>query len=494
LAGGAGAGTVALTAFGPAVWPGESVGRPLVVDLDGTLVRSDLLIEAAFSELGRRPRSLWDMVVALSRGKAALKDRLSEPVDFDPGMLPYDDEVLARLHAARAEGRPVYLASASHRRLVEAVAEHVGLFDGWFATDEMTNLAGEAKARRLVEAFGERGFDYIGNDAADLPVWSRADTAIAVRAPASVARELARIAPEAEHLPHRRPGWKTWAKLLRVHQYAKNALIFLPLLAAHVFDPFAWLNAVLAAVAFSLCASGVYLLNDLIDLQDDRKHRTKCNRPLASGAIPLMHGILAVPLLLGAAAAVAISVSASFAAVLAGYFALTTAYSLVLKRKMLIDVITLGSLYSIRVLGGAVAVELAVSKWLIGFCLTLFISLALIKRFVELAGRLDANLPELTNRDYKKSDLGMVAALAAGAGVNAVTVFALYISSDDVRGLYTSPEILWLMCPILFYWIARALMLAQRREMDDDPVVFALKDRLSHVTAACAGLVVLAAL
>jgi 4-hydroxybenzoate polyprenyltransferase len=362
-----------------------------------------------------------------------------------------------------------------------------------FATDEATNLSGEAKALRLVEAFGERGFDYIGNDAADLPVWSRAEKAIAVRAPASVARELARIAPAAEHIAHPRPTWKTWAKLIRVHQYAKNGLIFVPLLAAHLFEPHAWVQALLAAVAFSLCASGVYLLNDLLDLQDDRKHRSKCKRPLASGAIPLMHGIIAVPLLLGAAAAVALAVSASFAAVLAGYFALTTAYSLVLKRKMLIDVITLGSLYSIRVIAGAVAVGLAVSPWLIGFCLSLFISLALIKRFVELASRIDADLPELTNRDYRKADLGMVAALAAAAGVNAVTVFALYLSSDPVRALYSSPEVLWLVCPLLFYWIARALMLAQRREMDDDPVVFALKDRLSHVTAACVALVVLAA-
>lgn len=471
----------------------EAAGRPLVVDLDGTLVRSDLLIEAAFSELGRRPQSLLDMVLALSGGKAALKDLLSEPVGFDPAILPYDDEVLARVRSARADGRPVYLASASHGRLVEAVADHLGLFDGWFATDESTNLAGEAKARRLVEAFGERGFDYVGNDAADLPVWSRADTAIAVRAPASVARKLARIAPSAEFIPHRRPTWRTWAKLFRVHQYAKNALVFLPLLASHVFEPLAFAQALLAALAFSLCASGVYLLNDLVDLQEDRKHRSKRNRPLASGAIPLMHGVLAAPLLLGAAAAVAVSVSPGFAAVLAGYFVLTTAYSLVLKRKMLVDVITLASLYSLRVIGGAVAVGIAVSPWLIGFCLTLFISLALIKRYVELAGRLDANLPELTNRDYRKSDIGMVAALAAAAGVNAVTVFALYISTDAVRALYTSPDILWFVCPILFYWIARALMLAQRREMDDDPVVFALKDRLSHATMACAALVMVAA-
>src|SRR3712207_3259158 len=195
--------------------------RPLVVDLDGPLVRSDLLIETAFSELGRRPQSLLDMGAALLRGKAALKHRLSEPVDFDPATLPYDEEVITRIRQAAADGRPVYLASASHGRLVGAIADHLGLFDGWFASDATTNLAGHAKAQQLVAAFGEKGFDYIGNDAADLPVWEHAATPIAVRAPAGVARRLAAIGPGVEHLTHQRPTWRTWAKLFRVHQYAK---------------------------------------------------------------------------------------------------------------------------------------------------------------------------------------------------------------------------------------------------------------------------------
>ena len=465
-----------------------------MVDLDGTLVRSDLLIETAFSELGRRPHSLAELCMALSRGKAALKHRLSEPVDFDPAALPYDDEVLARIRQARAQGRLVYLASASHERLIKAIAEHLGLFDGWFASDETTNLAGEAKAQRLVEVFGERGFDYIGNDAADLPVWSRAERAIAVRTPAGVRRKLARLHAEPEHLPHAGATWRTWLKLFRVHQYAKNALVFLPLLAGHVVDAQAFVYTLLAAIAFSLCASGVYILNDLIDLQDDRRHRSKRNRPLASGAIPLMHGVIAAPVLLAAAFGVAAAVSPAFLAVLAGYLALTTAYTFFLKRKMLVDVITLGALYAIRVIGGAVAINVAVSSWLVGFCLSFFISLALIKRYVELAARLDANLPDPTNRDYRTGDLGMVAALAAAAGFNAVTVFALYISSDPVRQLYSRPEVLWLVCPILFYWIARALMQAQRREMDDDPVVFALRDRMSLASGVAAGAMVLAAL
>jgi 4-hydroxybenzoate polyprenyltransferase/phosphoserine phosphatase len=464
-----------------------------VVDLDGTLVASDLLIETAFSELARRPWSLVEIAGALSRGKAALKHRLAAPADFDPSLLPYDQEVLAVVRQARAAGRPVYLASASNRRLVETVADHLGLFTGWFASDETMNLAGAEKARRLVEAFGERGFDYIGNDGADLPVWEKAARALAIRTPVRVKRRLARGAREVDHLPCEKPTWRTWAKLLRVHQYAKNALVLVPLLTAHLFTLEAVVQAFVAVAAFSLCASSVYILNDLLDLQDDRGHRTKCNRPLASGAIPLWHGVVAAPLLFLASIAVAATVSLPFIGVLLGYFALTSAYSLMLKRMMLVDVLTLAGLYSIRVFGGAVAIDVAVSKWLLGFCMMIFMSLALIKRYVELAARRDAGLPDPANRDYRASDLDMVAALAAAAGFNAVTVFALYISSDAVNALYTRPAILWLVGPLLLYWIARALMLASRRLMDDDPVVFALKDRVSLATIAAAGALILAA-
>jgi 4-hydroxybenzoate polyprenyltransferase/phosphoserine phosphatase len=468
--------------------------RPLVVDLDGTLVRSDLLIESGFAEIGRNPASVVAIVRALKAGKAALKHHLADAERFDPATLPYDDEVLARIHQARAEGRPVYLASASNERLVEAVAEHLGLFTGAFGSDETVNLAGPKKAARLVAAFGEAGFDYIGNDAADLAVWARAARAITVRARPGVVRRLVRVAPDCEHLPCTRPTWRTWAKLIRVHQWAKNALVFLALLASHTFEWHAAGQALLAAVAFSLCASSVYLLNDLVDLQDDRSHWSKRRRPLASGAIPLMHGVVAMPFLLAASLGVAALVSMPFLAVLLGYFALTTAYSFVLKRKMLVDVVTLGALYSMRVLGGAVAIDVVASKWLLGFCMCIFMSLALIKRYVELAARHDAKMPDPSNRDYRTSDLPVVLALAAAAGFNAVTVFALYISSDGTNQLYSRPEILWLVCPVLIYWIGRALMLAHRREMDDDPVVFALKDRISLASVGAAAALVLAAI
>lgn len=467
--------------------------RPLVVDLDGTLIASDLLIETAFSELARRPYSAFDMFKALFQGKAVLKHRLAEPVDFDPSTLPYDPEVLSLIRKAKDEGRPVYLASASHEKLVGCVASHLGEFEGWFASNETTNLAGDKKARQLVEAFGERGFDYVGNDAADLPVWEKAAKAFAIRTPGGVRKKLVGREGEVEHLPHTRPTWRTWAKMLRVHQYAKNALVFLPLLTSHLLTTEAILHALMAFVAFSLCASSIYILNDLVDLQDDRRHRSKCRRPLACGAIPLMHGLVAIPILFLGALAIGAAISLPFLGVLLGYFALTTAYSFALKRMMIIDVITLAGLYSVRVFGGATAISVLVSEWLLAFCMMIFMSLALIKRYVELAARRDANLPDPTSRDYKNSDLDVIAALAAGAGFNAVTIFSLYISSSSVNKLYKHPQLLWLVVPLLMYWIARALMLASRRLMDDDPVVFAIKDKVSLAIAGITAALIIAA-
>jgi len=459
--------------------------KPLVVDLDGTLVRSDLLIETAFAELGRRPASAVEMFAALLKGKAALKHKIAGMGAFDPAVLPYDQVVLEVIAEARAAGRPVYLASASSARLVQAVAEHLGLFTGWFGSDESNNLAGEAKAEQLVAAFGERGFDYIGNDKPDLLVWPHADKALTVRANPSVRRRLARTHSDIAHLESVKPTLKTWIKLFRVHQYAKNALIFVPLATSHSFDLGSIWAAGLAFVAYSLCASGVYVLNDLVDLAADRGHPTKRNRPLANGSLPLLQAVLTVPLLLVAGLAIGAAVSWPFLAVLAGYLALTTSYSFWLKRKMLIDVVVLALLYTVRVVGGAVAIGVELSPWLLAFSMFIFTALALMKRYIELAARLDANLADPSNRNYRIGDLDVVMALAAAAGFNAVTVLALYISSDKVGELYSRPHVLWAVCPLLMYWIGRALMMAHRRLVDDDPIVFAIKDRVSRYVIAC---------
>ncbi|OWV65423.1 hypothetical protein ATY76_19470 [Rhizobium sp. R339] len=467
---------------------------PLVVDLDGTLVRSDLLIETAFSELSHRPYSAVDLVSALCGGKARLKHRLSQPVDFDPAILPYDEEVLKVIRTAREEGRPIYLASASHERLVSAVAEHLGLFTGWFATSETSNCAADVKAEKLVAAFGEGGFDYIGNDAADLPVWRHAAKSYAIRTSHAVAQKLTRQCANVQYLSHDKATWRTWARLLRVHQYVKNGLVFVPLLINQLFDVHSIVSAGLAFLAFSLCASGVYVLNDLVDLQDDRGHRTKCRRPLACGEIPLSDAIVVIPILLLLSLAVAVMVTPGFVLVLAGYFALTTAYSFFFKRKMILDVVALASLYTTRVIGGAAALSVWPSPWLLAFMMSWFLSLALVKRYTELIGRRTARLPDSKGRDYRKADIGMVGALAAGAGMNALTLFALYAASDNAQDIYARPGMLWLAGPILACWIARILMLAHRGQMHDDPVVFAIKDKVSLATLGAASIFVMAAM
>ena len=467
--------------------------KPLVVDLDGTLVRSDLLVESVFAHLGHNPLRVVGLLSAVRRGKAALKAEIAAKTEIDVSHLPYDEDVLSLIRQTRATGNQVYLASASNERYVQAVADHLGLFDGWFASNDNENLSSASKARRLVEAFGTGGFDYVGNGRADLAVWTVACRRFAVRVSPSVRSKLIDMDPDATVLGNAGDGTRAWIKLLRVHQWAKNALVFVPLVTAQRFDLLAFGEAIGAFLAFSLAASAIYILNDLVDLDADRKHPSKKHRPLAAGTVPITRAMVLIPALLAVGFTGALAIAPSLGAVLLAYLSLTTAYTFVLKRKMLVDVLTLASLYTIRVVGGAVAIAVPLSEWMLGFSIFIFTALALIKRYVELAARLDKELSNPTNRNYRKSDLDIVAALAAGASFNAVTVFALYISSDVVRPLYRHPEALWLICLILMYWLARALLMAHRRLMADDPIVFALRDWNSYVALGLIGLILIGA-
>ncbi len=461
-----------------------SIDVPLVVDLDGTLVQTDLLYETFFASAQNGFRHHWSTIAALQSGRANLKAHLANASTIDPELLPYNPGVLDLIHAAKNKGRRVYLATASDRRHAEAIAKHIGLFDGVFASDGIVNLSGAAKARVLIEEFGDRCFDYAGNGRADLPIWSHARKAYVVNDSATLKRKVELLGSPAEYLDTSKPSLRAWLKALRIHQYAKNVLIFVPLLTAHAYAPHYVLKALMAFIAFSLCASAVYLLNDLIDLRADRQHPTKRRRPFASGAIPLAHGVVAIPILFAVAYTFAALVSPQFIAVLTAYFVLTTAYSFTLKRRLMVDIVVLASLYTIRVIAGAAALPVVPSEWLLAFSMFTFTCLALVKRYVELALRIDRDLPDPSNRNYRLIDLPIIGALAAASAFNAVTIFALYVSSSAVLGLYRHPELLWLECPILMYWLSRMVLLAHRRVVDDDPIVFALRDRNSRVCAA----------
>lgn len=470
--------------------------NPLFVDLDGTLIKTDVLAETAVAFVGQHPLSSFRIFGWLAEGKAALKRHLADAVQLDVAALPYNNAVLARIQAAKNDGRQIYLASASDSRIVRAVADHLGCFDGWLASDGATNLSKQAKADRLATKFGAKAFDYIGNSTDDLPVWRVAATAILANASPELVRKVQREGLRCDVLPGdgARRHLRSVIKALRPHQWAKNALVFVPLVTAHLFSASALVTALLAFVAFSLCASSVYVINDVVDVQADRQHPAKKKRPFASGNLSLLEGAEMAPLLIAAAFLVAWLVSPKFTAVLACYFAICTGYTFFLKRQMLIDAVTLATLYTLRIIGGAIALQVTLSQWLLAFSMFLFLALAFVKRYCEMAMRLDAALPDPANRNYRAGDLPVIASLAASSGYSAVIVFALYLSSSAVRELYRHPDVLWLACPVLLYWVSRILMLSHRRALHDDPVLFAIKDRISLLSVGLIAVLMMVAL
>lgn len=454
---------------------------PLVVDLDGTLLKSDLLIEGFFALVAADPMAALGAVAALARGRAALKARVASDAAIDLHHLPWNAELIRLLAAERARGRRIYLASASDRRWAEAAAEHLGLFDGVFASDGRTNLKGRTKAAVLCQAFGAGGFDYIGNEAADLAIWEQAAGVLVVNAAPGLIRRARARWPDAVVIGRSAPSLRDYVRTLRLHQWLKNLLLFVPALAAHDFAAPVLAACLVACLSFSLCASSVYVLNDLIDLGRDRAHPTKRNRPLARGAMPVFRGIALVPVLLSAAILLALALPPAFVAVLAGYYLLTLAYSLYLKRQMMVDVVVLACLYGLRLVAGGVAVSVPLSAWLAAFSIFLFCSLALVKRCTELVGRIAKGAGDPAGRAYQLNDLPILEALAASSGFTAVLVLALYLHSGAVQALYHAHERLWLLCVLLIFWLGRVLILTHRGEMHDDPVVFAATDRTSQV-------------
>lgn len=465
---------------------------PLVVDLDGTLLRSDLLLETTMAFARSHPLQLFKVVGWLLKGKASLKEGLALGTELDVSVLPYDPAVIQLIEAERASGRLIILATAAHDSLAQRIAEHLQLFDQVWASDAGRNLSAANKRDVLVAHYGEGGFDYMGNSRDDLAVWQASRKAIVVNPDAGV-EQRAQALGNVDQVIHSNPaGLNDWRKALRLHQWMKNALIFVPLLAAHQLNqPLQLLNGLLAFLFFGLCASSVYILNDLLDLTDDRHHASKRNRPFASGRLSIKAGLVLVPLLLiGAFGGAALLLPWQFCAVLAAYYLLTLAYSLSLKRQMTLDVIVLAMLYTSRILAGAAAFNLPLTFWILAFSMFMFLSLALVKRYAELREARLKDLKDKTRgRGYYPADLDMIASLGATSGHLAVMVLALYIHEGTTIALYTRPHVIWLACPLLLFWITRVWMLTHRGQMHDDPVVFAIRDRASQVIGLMFGLV-----
>jgi 4-hydroxybenzoate polyprenyltransferase/phosphoserine phosphatase len=467
---------------------------PLCIDLDGTLLRSDLLLESALSLLRRNPFYLLSFIVWLSHGKARLKREIALRANVDVRLLPYDSRVLTWLRDENI-GRKKVLCSASDKLLVDAVAKHLDGFDTVLASDGLVNLSGARKAQALVENYSEYGFDYAGNARPDMQVWSHARRAIVVNASPALLRRTQKAFSVSRVFVREKSDVRVWVRALRLHQWLKNLLIFLPLLAAHMlFVPQAMQRSVLAFFCFGLCASGVYLLNDLLDLESDRRHPRKRLRPFAAGTLSLLAGLVAAPLLVLVSFALAWLLSPLFATVLFGYYALTLAYSFALKRIAMLDAIVLGTLYTARIIAGAVAAQVVLSFWLLAFSMFLFLSLAMLKRYTELRSLRDAGQTEASGRGYAVDDLPLIESLGGSSGFLSVLVLALYINSTASEVLYRHPQILWMLCPLLLYWVSRAWLIAHRGAMHDDPVVFALVDRGSRIILVLCGAAIVGAI
>jgi len=464
----------------------------LCVDLDGTLVRTDTLVETLFLFFRLHPLRIPLLVIWWLRGRSYLKMKLAEAALPCIETLPYNMELLAYLRRQKSAGARLVLATGADRLIASRVAGHLALFDEVWSSDGSQNLVGERKAQLLAARYP--AFEYIGNSSTDLPVWFRSRSAILVSSSPKLLQILERHSIPAMSLPARpAPLFSAWLRVLRVHQWVKNLLIFFPLLTAHRLTD--WPLAGLAAIgflAYSLAASGSYLINDLFDLQADRAHPGKCQRPFASGELnPAMGALAAVPLFLAALATVSMLPTGA-RLLLGGYILLTFSYSLWLKRLLVIDVLVLVCFYLLRIFFGGVATGISISVWLLAFSMFFFLALALVKRLTELRAleRAAGGNGETSDRDYQVSDVQLLGSLAASSAYLSVVLLALYIDSPEAHLVYRQPQFLWPLCLVIIYWLTRMILIANRGHLHDDPIVFAAHDRASWIT----GVVVMALL
>jgi 4-hydroxybenzoate polyprenyltransferase len=456
---------------------------PLCVDLDGTLVKSDTLLDALCQLVRRQPLQIIRVPLWLARGRAFLKLEAARRAPLDPARLPYNTELLRFLQAQRREGRRIYLATGADSALAERVAAHLGIFDEVLATDSSTNLTAGRKLSRLRDRFGS--FDYIGNSSADVTLLAHARVAMLANPSRGLPTALRlRKIPIARTFLDRRPIPRTLFKAIRIHQWAKNILLFAPLLFSHKLTATSVAAVIAAFFCFSFMASANYLVNDMLDIENDRRHPAKRLRPFASGDLSVAGGLALAAILATASLAMLPLLPSAFAGWLGLYIVLILAYSLYLKRIAVVDVLLLSSLYTLRMLAGGAATNTEITPWLAGFSSFLFLSLAMVKRFSELENLRVRGLTNTHGRGYLVADLEQIRSFGTSSAYAAVLVFCLYIARPDVIALYRHPQRLWLIVPLLLYWLNRVWLLAARGELDDDPVVFAIRDRVSLAVGA----------
>ena len=453
---------------------------PLVIDLDGTLINTDMLHESAMAAFRQNPLVVFKILFWLTRGKAYLKASLAKLTTINAETLPYNQVFLSWLQLKKDEGRYIVLSTASHSNYANAISKHLGVFDEVMSTDGIINLAGKHKSEALVTKYGKQAFDYAGNSNADLHVWKNSRNAIVVNASSSLVKKTQANFQVEKIFNKKKLTLKSIRQMFRFHQWLKNALLFVPVLAAHqLTDSGTWISLAIAFVSFSLCASAVYIANDLLDLNSDRLHPRKSSRPFASGDVSIVVGVILIPILLAISGFLASYLNPDFMVWLALYFVLTCAYSLYIKKIVLIDCMTLAVLYTIRIIAGAAAAVMSLSLWLLAFSIFIFFSLAFVKRYAELNAHVLKEQDLVHGRGYYTSDASLIQILGIASGYSALVILALYLNSEAVLSLYKNPKVIWAAIPIMLFWISWVWIKAHRNEMNDDPLVFAVKDKTS---------------
>lgn len=460
--------------------------EPLVLDLDGTLVRTDMLAESGLYQLKKSPLRFLLALASLVKGKSHLKSALATGFEFSTNLLPLRLEVLTLMNQALAEGREVVLATASDRAIAEKLAVDLGGFASVLASSKYVNLSGSRKADALVKKFGREGFDYVGDSPKDFPVWEVSKSPILVGQNGAASRSFNRLGRGLRITEEDKLNKvQIWSRALRLHQWVKNLLLFVPAVAAHeLFDFEVFPKLIFAFFAFSLSASAVYLINDLLDLENDRLHETKRLRPIAQGDVSIVSAGLASAALIVLGIGISLFVGLGFTYALLGYLLLTTLYSASLKKLLIVDVVILALLYTLRIVAGGIAVQIPVSFWLLAFSLFIFLSLSFLKRASELEAWKSGGMKSSPGRAYTGSDLPAVNSLGVGSGLLSVLVFALYLDSESISGLYQNPEYLWAAVPVMIFWVSWVWIKSGRGEVNQDPIMFALKDRASLVSGA----------
>jgi 4-hydroxybenzoate polyprenyltransferase len=462
--------------------------------LDHTLIKTDLLYESFFLLMKRKPIALFALPFWLLRGRSFLKRKVALLVQPDVRYLPFREDLVAFLQEEKRRGRTVLLVSAADQGLARSVENHLRLFDDIIASDERQNVKGANKARLLEQRFGKNGFDYVGDSRSDFAVWRSARHALVVTDSHRFTNAIKAIVPVEKVFPRHAGRVGAFVKALRIHQWSKNLLVFVPVITSHkIFDRQVLESGLLAFFSFSLFCSGIYLLNDMLDLEADRQHPTKSLRAVASGQLSIFSAVGWAGALLVSGVGLGYLSGWHFVGILALYGVANLAYSLWFKHVVMLDVVVLACFYSLRLLGGGAATGIGCSEWLIAFSVFFFFCLAMIKRYSELRGADAVEGQRGRARGYLGGDLDIIASFGVGSGLISVLVLVLYIMSPEVRLLYQRPEILLLLCPLFLYWITRIWFKARRGEVPEDPVVFALQDRTSYIAGVLAALVLYAA-